>query len=93
MILTNEIERLEKTDWKEPQSQENAKHDIAALRRMRQLHPVLDYADELLEMVEFFVENFVCICGMDSGKYKLGCEDCAQYKKAEALIAKIEGKK
>ena len=91
-IFSDEIERLEKAKWKEELSREYARHDIACLRRMKQLYPCADYAVELYRVVTSMVEEVSCQCAATtSGKHESAgtCVVC----KAQSLIKKVKEKK
>lgn len=68
---------------------------VNALELLLDLHPALDYADELLEMVKQVVEKIGCVCDSercvaDEPRHHLApCLTC----KAHALLKIIEGKK
>lgn len=86
-IIGDEIERLQKSDPKRKPTSVTV-FAVTVLDRLRIKHPALDYADELMETVKEI--RFHAI-GSTHGK----CIDksCDLIRNAQALIAKIEGKK
>lgn len=110
MIITNEIEQLIETAKKQRVAAElsdqyyfkNAHYNLVrateakreALQWILKKHPVLDRADELLEMVRAVANRYDCTDHADDFENNAdGCDFCLHMVKAQALIAEIEGKK